>query len=64
MDLIEAQDFIDKTKQPVMYFDHIGERYRFQNLEITNGQSIYKYLSPTQEINLAVRNEKQQKENS
>lgn len=54
MDLLDAQDFVRETKQPLMYFDHAGERYRFQNLEIKEGQSIYKYLSPTQEIKIQV----------
>jgi len=57
MDLIDAQEFVYKTKQPLMYFDHNGERYRFQNLEIKEGQSIYKYLSPTQEVKIQVNGE-------
>lgn len=55
MDIIEALDFINKTKQPAAYFDHNNERYRFQNLEINNDQTIYKYLSPNQEISFSVR---------
>ena len=64
MDLLEAQDFIQETKQPIMYFDFQGERYRFQNLEINNGQTIYKYLSPSQEISFTVAKHEKQKENS
>ena len=55
MNIIDALDFINETKQPAAYFDHNGERYRFQNLEIKNCQSIYKYLSPNQEVSFSVK---------
>lgn len=55
MDIIEALDFINEAKQPAAYFDHGGERYRFQNLDIKEGKTIYKYLSPSQEINFSLK---------
>lgn len=55
MNIIDALDFINETKQPAAYFDHDGERYRFQNLEFNNNQTIYKYLSPSQEVSFSVK---------
>lgn len=55
MNIIDALDFINETKQPAAYFDHNDERYRFQNLEIKNNQTIYRYLSPSQEVSFTVR---------
>lgn len=55
MNIIEALDFINEAKQPAAYFDHNGERYRFQNLDIKNDKTIYKYLSPSQEISFSLK---------
>lgn len=56
MNIQDALDFINKAKQPAAYFEHGGERYRFQNLEIKDNKTIYKYLSPSQEINISLKN--------
>jgi len=55
MDLTDALEFIKKTKQPAAYFDTQKERYRFQNLIMENNQTIYRYLSPTQSMDIRVK---------
>ena len=55
MNIMEMLDFIKEAKQPVAYFDHDGERYRFRNLEIKDGKTIYNYLGEKQEIQVSVK---------
>ena len=54
MNIQEALSFIKEAKQPAAYFDHDGERYRFQNLDIKNDKTIYKYLGENQEISISL----------
>lgn len=55
MNIMEMLDFIKEAKQPAAYFDHDGERYRFRNLEIKDGKTIYNYLGEKQEIQVSIK---------
>lgn len=55
MNIQDALEFINEARQPAAYFEHDGERYRFQNLEIKEDKTIYKYLSPSQEISISLK---------
>ena len=41
--LKEATDFITQTKQPLMYFTHEGNTYRFKSIQHNDKEFIYPY---------------------
>ena len=55
MDYKQALQFVKQAKQPPAYFDHEGDRYRFDHPEFYKDKNIYNFMGKDKSISITLQ---------